>query len=69
MLLSLFRRGRSALLEVINGTSLQFYLSIRKKLDIKPLWIPKRMEETLMVVKFELKVERLTAKEGRENTS
>lgn len=29
-------------MEVINGTSLQFYLLIRKKHDIKPLWMAKK---------------------------
>lgn len=58
-------------MEVINGTSLQFYLLIRKKLDIKPLWIAKKCQrKTLAVVlKFQRngngKAEGLNAK-GRE---
>lgn len=58
-------------MEVINGTSLQFYLLIRKKLDIKLLWIAKKCQrKTLAVVlKFQRngngKTEGLNAK-GRE---
>lgn len=37
-------------MEVINGTSLQFYLLIRMKLDIRPFWKKKNHREAAMVV-------------------